>query len=101
MRHDVAAAKHHTDTEEALEEVVGVHPTRHYSLRADQLDDGSYRYALEDPDSGETLAEGVHADDGEARRLFRENLALSGLSEDEIKALGDGVAHQQTTVPAP
>lgn len=99
MRRDDTHPHHLTDTEEAMEDVMGIHPTRHYSLRADQLDDGTYRYALENPDNGDTLAEGVHADDAEARRLFRESLDRSGLSKQEIAALGDGVMHQQTTVP--
>lgn len=76
----------HTETEEALEDL-GVEPTLPYALRADQLADGTYRYALEDTQTGQVLAEGTHAEDQEALARFRKSLAGSDLSADEIKAL--------------
>lgn len=79
--------KPQTETEEALEDTFGVEASLPYALRADQLADGAYRYALENVETGEALAEGVHADDGEALARFRQSLAESGLSPAEIAAL--------------
>jgi len=79
--------KPQTETEEALEDTFGVEASLPYALRADQLADGAYRYALEDARTGQTLAEGVAADDGEARARFRESLERSELSPEEIAAL--------------
>ena len=76
-----------TATEEALEAQYGVEPSRPYSLRADQLEDGTYRYALEEAGTGTILAEGVHEDEQEALARFHDNLAQSGLSPDEIAGL--------------
>lgn len=76
----------YTATEDALEQS-GIHASRHYAMRADQLADGTYRYALEIPATGEVLAEGVHADDLHAMRIFEENLTRSGLTPDEIKGI--------------
>jgi hypothetical protein len=87
MRHQL------TDTEEALEDEYGVETTLPYSLRADQLTDGTYRYALENPDTGETLAEGIHADEHEALARFRRSLADSSLSTEEVEALQQAVRH--------
>ena len=77
----------HTDTEESLEQTYGVEATLPYALRADQLADGTYRYALEDVNAGRVLAEGAHADDEEALARFRRSLAQSGLSAPEMEAL--------------
>ena len=79
--------KPHTDTEEALEDTFGVEASLPYALRADQLADGTYRYALEDARTGQTLAEGVAADDNEALARFRESLEKTELSPEEIAAL--------------
>lgn len=75
-----------TKTEEALEDT-GVPPTRHYFLRADQLADGSFHYALEEAGTGKVLAEAMHAGDHQARERFQEALVQSGLSPAEIEAL--------------
>ena len=88
----------HTDTMDALEDE-GIEPTLPYSLRADQLADGTYRYALENPDTGETLAEGVHADEHEALTRFRQALAKSSLSAEEVEALQQAVLHYDRTMP--
>ena len=79
--------KPHTETEEAMEDTFGVESSLPYALRADQLADGTYRYALEDARNGQTLAEGVAADDGQALARFRESLEQSKLSPEEIAAL--------------
>lgn len=83
---------HRTDTQEELEDR-GVHTSFPYFLRADQLADGTYRYALEDEKSGRTLAEGVHADAGQALARFEESLRRTDLTADEINALRKNV-HQ-------
>jgi hypothetical protein len=80
-----------TETEEALEDA-GVTPTQHYSLRADQLADGAFHYALEETGSGRVLAEAMSADDHEARSQFINALARSGLSPAEIEALQAALA---------
>jgi hypothetical protein len=77
----------HTETEEALEDTYGVDASLPDALRADQLADGTFRYALENAQTGLVLAEGVHADSAEALSRFRQNLERSGLSPDEIQAL--------------
>jgi hypothetical protein len=76
-----------TDTEEAMIENFGLDASLPYALRADQLDDGAFRYALEDARTGETLAEGIDPDEHAALGRFRESLAQSRLSRDEIEAL--------------
>ncbi len=91
--------KPHTETEEALEESFGVEASLPYALRADQLADGTYRYALENVETGEALAEGVHADDGEALARFRQSLAGSALSPDEIAALQRATRQYETRNP--
>lgn len=83
-----------TATEAALEDE-GVHPTRHYAMRADQLEDGTYRYALEDPDSGKALAEGIDANPDRAMRMFEDNLKASGLSADEVSHLTQAIDHYE------
>ena len=83
--------RQHTDTEEALEENYGVEASLPYALRADQLVDGTYRYALEDTRSGRVLAEAVHAEDHEALRRFQEALEQAGLSASEVAALKQAV----------
>ena len=79
----------HTATETALEEAFGIHPSRHYTWRADQLADGTYRYALEDTENGAVLAEGMHENDQVAMRRFEDNLANSGLTPEEIRSIRD------------
>ncbi len=90
----------HTDTEEAMEDTLGVEPSLPYALRADQLADGTYRYALENAETGQTLAEGVHADDGEALARFRQSLGQSALTPDEIAAL-QRATRQYERAPGP
>lgn len=68
-----------TPTERALESELHVHASRHYALRADQLEDGTYRYALEDTRSGTVLAEGVDPDARAAVALFEQSLDRAGL----------------------
>lgn len=75
-----------TATEAALEDD-GVHPTCHYALRADQFDDGTYRYALENPDNGAILAEGIDTNPDRAMRTFEANLGKSDLTAAEIADL--------------
>ena len=79
--------KPQTETGEAREETLDVEASLPYALRADQLADGAYRYALEDAQTGQVLAEGVHADDGAALARFRQSLTESKLSPSEIAAL--------------
>lgn len=81
-----AAAADRTKTEQALESA-GIHPTRHYILRADQLRDGTYRYALEDTENGQVLAEGANADNRQAIELLVGAIYQCGLSADEIRLL--------------
>jgi hypothetical protein len=83
-----------TATEAALEDE-GIHHTQHYALRADQLDDGTYRYALENPDTGKTLAEGVDGNPDRAIRMFEDNLKASGLSADEVATLIKAIDHYE------
>jgi hypothetical protein len=91
-------ADYHTPTETALEETFGIHPTRHYAWRADQLADGTYRYALEDPETGAVLAEGVHTNDQVAMRKFEDNLANSGLTPEEIRSIRDAADAYEATL---
>ena len=82
-----SSPSHRTETEETLEQQ-GVSPSLPYALRADQLDDGTYRYALEVSRTGEVLAEGTNADEHQALALFKRSLADSTrLSEAEKNAL--------------
>nr|CAA9245115.1 hypothetical protein AVDCRST_MAG63-1623 [uncultured Armatimonadetes bacterium] len=83
--------RQHTDTEEALEENYGVEASLPYALRADQLADGTYRYALEDTQTGRVLVEAVHAEDHEALRRFQEALPQAGLNASEVAALKQAV----------
>ncbi len=77
----------HTDTEEALEDEFGVKASQPYALRADQLADGAYRYALEQNDTGQILAEGVDPVDQKALEKFEQSLAKADLTREERRAL--------------
>ena len=80
-----------TRTTEEMEEEFGVTPTRPYALRADQLADGTYRYALEDQETGEALAEGVDREDQTALSKFEASLAASSLSPQEVTAFREAL----------
>ena len=82
-----ANAPLHNRTEDALTDEMGHPPSARYFLRADQMNDGSYRYALEERDTGRVLAEAMHADEHQALAEFEKSLASSGLSQDEIETL--------------
>lgn len=82
-----------TETEETLQQQ-GVSPSLPYALRADQLDDGTYRYALEAARTSEVLAEGTDADEHQALALFKQSLADSTrLNEAEKNALELAIQH--------
>lgn len=81
------ATERHNTTEDAIADEIGHAPTCPYFLRADQLSDGSYRYAIEERNTGRVLAEGMHASDHEALMEFERNLAASGLTREEIEAI--------------
>lgn len=86
-----------TQTEQALEDE-GVSPTQHYALRADQLADGSFHYALEDA-AGQVIVEAAHVDAHEALTRFENALGRSGLSKPEIEALRNALTQYDHATP--
>lgn len=88
----------HTETEEALEEQFGLQTDFPYALRADQLADGTYRYALEHAQTGEVVAEAADPDDSRALEQFRQSLAGASLTGEAREALRTALARYDNRV---
>jgi hypothetical protein len=87
-------ARANTATQEELENELGVRTSYPYSLRADQLVDGTYRYALEDERTGEILAEGIDSSAEEAMRRFEADLEQTDLTPAERNAFREAMNNQ-------
>lgn len=74
-------------TENALADEMGHPASRRYFLRADQMSDGAFRYALEERETGKVLAEAIDPEEHTALAAFEKALSTSGLTPDEIYAL--------------
>lgn len=88
---------HPTATQTELENDLGVKTSRTYALRSDQLQDGTYRYALEDEDTGEVIAEGVNEDSSAALLQFEEAIKNAHLTQAERDALFNNLDEYRRT----
>jgi hypothetical protein len=90
-------ARGHTATQKELEDDLGIRTSYPYALRADQLVDGSYRYALENEWNGKLLAEGVGASAEEAMHRFEEGLAQTDITPAERNAFIEAMRKQHAS----